>query len=81
MPEKQVLLKMGTSDIVVSLEGISDAANGKTMGDGDAAICCIPRNGASSKHLPTERQRAKGPDPKTQPAERKQSNRTAAEGQ
>jgi hypothetical protein len=81
MMEKQVLLKMGYRGSVVGPQRMSDAANRKTMCDGYAAVRRIPRNGACSKDLPAERQCAKRPDSKTKPAERKQSNCTAAEGQ
>src|SRR6266850_3202319 len=56
MMEKQVMLKMENCGSVVGLQRMSDAANCEVMRDGYAAVRRIPGNGASSKHLPAERQ-------------------------
>ena len=79
MLEKQVRLKIRSCGIVVGLQRTGDTANCKIMRDGNATIRGIPRDGAAAKHLPAERQRAKRPDPQTEPAQREQSNGTAAE--
>src|SRR5437660_12006907 len=78
--EKQVRVKIRLRGIVVCLQRVCDAANSKIMRNGYATICRIPRDGTAAKHLPAERQRAKWPDSQTTPAQRKQANRTAAEG-
>ncbi len=81
MLEKQVQPKIRLCGIVVGLQRMRDAANCKIMRNGYATIRRIPRDGAAAKHLPAECQCAERPDPQTEPAQRKQSNRTAAEGQ
>ena len=59
MMEKQVMLKMESRGSVVGLQRMSDAANCEVMREGYAAVRSVPRDSASSKHLPAERQCAK----------------------
>src|SRR5712691_10316632 len=80
MLEKQVRLKIRLCGVVVGLQRMRDAANCKITRNGYATIRRIPRDCAAAKHLPAECQCANRPDPQTEPAQRKQSNRTATEG-
>src|SRR2546423_15379272 len=57
--KKQVRQQMRSCGLVVGLQRMRDAADGKIMRDGYATIRRIPRDSATAKHLPAERQCAK----------------------
>ena len=79
MVEKEGLLEIISHHTVIGLRCVCDAANGKIVRDGYAAIRRVPRNGASPKHLPTEREHTKRQDTQTEPTQGNQSHGTTAE--